>query len=87
MSRFPMRYHAVVFHPGPRTRWRTARTAAKTDPRQVPVLEGEFEPDPEEIIIERSFLFLFTAEIWVRAYLLRLKNVCAEIHDTTHLIG
>ena len=76
------RYHAVIFHPGPKTAWRTGRKIRfGTDWRHAPVLVGEYDPDPAEVILQRSFRNLFFATVWARSWLKRLKNVCAEIYD------
>jgi hypothetical protein len=74
------RYRAVIFHPGPRTRWRTQRNFAKSDARELPVLIEGMDPDPEEIILERSFRTRLFAIGWVRAHLKSMTNVCAEIY-------
>lgn len=77
------RYRAIVFHPGPRSLWRTGRNLTAPQPPAVPFLRGEKEPDPAEIIIEHDFGFLAIARAWCRVNQRRLKNVRAEIHDTT----
>lgn len=81
------RYHAVVFHPGSRTLWRTTRKFVKTDPYRVPVLKSEYEPDPAEVIVERHFRTQLFASAWAAMQLKRLKNVCAEVHVTTDIVG
>lgn len=81
------RYHAVVFHPGSRTLWRTTRKFVRTDPYRIPVLKSEYEPDPAEVIVERDFGNQFFAAIWVSFWLRCLKNVCAEVHVTTDIVG
>lgn len=77
------RYRAYIFHPGPRSLWRTARKFVTAQNGDIPVLRGEYTPDPAEIIIEHSFRFLAMADRWCRVHLRRLRNVNAEIHDTT----
>lgn len=77
------RYKAIVFHPGARSLWRTARKLDAPQSDRVPILRGEQEPDPAEIIIEREFRFLAIAAGWCHGHLRRLKNVRAEIHDST----
>lgn len=74
------RFRAVVFHPGPRTLWRTGRVFDAEPIQDVAVLFGEREPDPAEVIIDRVFTIELFALIWARAYLRRLRNVRAEIH-------
>jgi hypothetical protein len=75
-----MTYLAIVFHPGPRTLWRTGRRFEDASVDHVLVLQGENQPDPAEVLLERSFRMRFIARIWARAYLRRLRNIRAEIH-------
>lgn len=82
----PKRYRAIIFHPGSKTLWRTGRDFPPTDPLFIPILTGVKQPDPAEVVLEREFRFQMTAAGWARAHLKRLKNVCAEIHDT-HIDG
>lgn len=69
------RYRAVIFFPGPRTRWKSARNF------KMGAFAGELEPDPDEVIIEREFRTRLIAETWARVHLRRLKNVCAGLYD------
>jgi hypothetical protein len=78
--RAPGRYRAVVFHPGSRTLWRTGRAFDAPPTKDVPVLVGEKEPDPAEVIIERDFATQLFASVWARVWLQCLRNVRAEIH-------
>jgi hypothetical protein len=73
-------YRAIVFFLGPRTLWRTGRAFDPASADQVPVLEEGKEPDPAEVLIERSFRTRLVATAWARAHLRRLRNVRAEIH-------
>lgn len=77
------RYRAYIFFPGPRSLWRTARKFVPAQNGDIPVMRGEYTPDPAEIIVERSFRFLAMAKGWCRVHLRRLRNVNAEIHDST----
>lgn len=77
----PMRYRAIVFHPGSRTLWLTGRPVTQPQPAEVPVLCGQKAPDPAEIILEKRFRTVVFASGWARVHLNRLQNVRAEIHD------
>jgi hypothetical protein len=67
-------YRAVIFFPGPRTRWKSARNF------KPGTFAGELEPDAEEVILEREFRTRIFADAWARAHLKRLKNVCAGLY-------
>ena len=80
------RYRAVIFHPGPLSRFLSGRAFGKTDPRKVPVLgAGVVGPDPREVILEKSFRTRPFAAAWSAMHLKRMTNVCAEIYDQSAL--